>query len=274
MPITTRTLMGSKLQTHQYYGIPYNTLEFTTLNEAFQIANTETPTSGEMPVVRYFVIGDKGHQVTLGANGRTKVKNFKHRRTDFACFNNIPFLMREVTNDISGQERDKYCLRKIMTGPIDNKQYVAYFGKRFNPNEWSVELQITDGSANTVPFVSNNANLKPEVPTTVETTDSVSNARMTLPIRFDETDVVELRNVARVLYGDEEEAIVSEIGLVAGIDRNLSGTGVGGASITYKEVITALVTLHITCYYQMDQHNDGFSLTVNGGVAEALDMNI
>lgn len=274
MPITTRTAMGSKLQTHQYYGIPFSPLEYTTLNESFQIAQTETPTSDEMPVVRYFVIGDKGHKVTVGAGGRSKVSNYKHRRTDFACFNNIPFLVREVSNDISGGQQQNYCLRKIITGPIDGKQYVAYYGKRFNPSEWSVELQITDSNDNTIPFVSNNANLKPDVPTAVESTDSVISARMTLPIRFNETDVIELRNVARVLYGDEEEAIVSEISLVAGIDRDSSGDGVGGSTIVYNEVIGAITTLHVTCYYQMDQHNDGFSLTVNGGVAEALDMNV
>lgn len=271
MPQTTRTVYGANLQTHQYYGEPFVVIENTTLNEKFSIMPTTYPTPEEMPNVKYLAIGDAGHSVSIGSNGRARFNPIKHRRTDAACFNHIPFVVRLLTNDLTVAERAKYRMRVPFTGPHDGLQYVGYYIMVMDDTA-SVNMQTIDGNGASIPFEPTSANLNPTIPEDVETTNSKVVSSRTVSIVFTEAMVEELRNVARVLYNDEDEAIVSEIAMVSGIDRVNVGVGAGNTDVSYMEVIAAQVTLHITAFYQLDQHNDGFQLVVNGGVAESLDM--
>lgn len=271
MTTITRTVYGSAIQTAQYFGKSHTILPNTTLNEKFNILPSTYPNADEIPVVQYLTIGDKGHTGTMGANGRFKTRDVKHRRTDAACFNHIPFAIRPISSDLTVEERRKYRLRSVVT--IDSQLYVAYYGRLLDYSNSAVNMQITDVvNSTTVPFIPTANELNPTIPESFEATNQRITTSMVVPIEFTANDVSELRNVARVLYGNEDEAIVSEFALCSGVDRVSTGQGGGNTQVTYTEVIGTQITLHITSYYAADQHNDGFSLIIDGGVAEALDV--
>jgi hypothetical protein len=272
MTTITRTVMGSAIQTAQYFGKAHSILENSTLNEKFNIFQATLPNETEYHEASYIVIGDKGHTGTLASNNRFITKDVKHRRTDAALYNHIPFVIREIDNDLTIAERANYRLRVVSVRAEDNKTYVHYYAKRIDLSGSAVNVQKKNlETGETIPWIPTSANLNPVIPENFESTNEIISSSMVLPIEFTANDVDELRNVARIMYGSEDEALVSEFGIVSGVDRVLTGVSTGNQSINYTEVIAAQIVLHITSYYNASQHNDGFSLIIDGGVAEALD---
>lgn len=271
MTTITRTLFGSAIQTAQYFGKKHQIQENSTLNEKFSIFPTTLPEENENHVATYLTIGDKGHTGTMGANNRFNTKDIKHRRTDAACYNHIPFVIRELANDLNIIERANYRLRLVKT-LTDGVTYVMYYGRKIDLSASVVNMQSKNATTGEgIPFEPTSANLNPQIPENFESTNELVSSSIVIPIEFTANDVTELRNVARVLYGSEDEALVSEFAIVSGVDRVLQGQAEGNETVNYTEVIAATVVLHITSFYNATQHNDGFSLIVDGGVAEALD---
>lgn len=271
MTTITRTVYGAAIQTAQYFGKQHQIVENTTLNEKFGIYPSARPNQGEQHKAQYLVIGDKGHTGTLGAGGRFRTKDIKHRRTDAACFNHIPFVIRDIDNDLSIEERENYGLRVVTT--IDNAVKVLYYAKLMDLDASVVNMQKTNKSTKeTVPFTPTSNELNPEVPEDFEATNESITSSLVLPIEFTANDIEELRNVALVLYGDEDEAIISEFGIVSAVRRTVTGQSAGNNTINYNELISAQIVLHITSYYSAEQNNDGFRLALDGGVGEALSV--
>lgn len=274
----TRTVYGAAMQTAQYLGKSYRVQENSTLNEKFGIEANAAPSDEEQHAVQYFAIGNGGHRAVTGADGIAYTTPNNHAATDAACFNHIPFVLREVSNDLSVEQRAQYGLRRLETH--NGKQYVAYYAKRMSLDNVNVNLSKTkiDGSnQSTVPFEPTAANLSP-TPIGDDTSDDnvivasgeyVSGSAV-VTINFNQADVEELREVARVLYGDEKYAVISEVALIGGVDRTTTGAGAGNTSVNYLEVIAAQITTFISAYYQLNMQNNGFTFTADVGITEPL----
>lgn len=278
MQIVTRTVYGAAIQSAHYLGLPYAPPEKSTLNEKFGIHQTETPGANERQAMQYLCIGNRGHRVISGADGIAYTNPVNHRTTDAACFGHVPFVLREMADDLPIDQRNLYALRRVEVH--NNTNYVAYYAKRIDLSEVVVNLQHTqtsDGSKITAPFVPSNDNLNPtpligqdDDNAVIETNGEYVSSSAVVTIPFNETDAAEFRNVARILYGDEKYAVISELALVAGIDRVLTGQSAGNTTVNYNEVIAAQVTAHIATYYHLVMQNNGFTFTSDVGIAEPL----
>lgn len=276
MKTITRTILGSALQTAKFQGLPHVIVPNSTLNEKFDILANDKPASNVYPDTKYFCIGLGGHRTQIGADSIPYISPIQHRASDLALFKHLPFVLRELNNDLTAVQRDKYCLRKLVTH--NGRNYVAYYGKRLDQSNTDVDMKRTvnnNGVSTTQPFVPTSANLnppQPEIsPTGVVTTsgDYLSVASV-VPIIFNANDVLELLNVARVLYDNEEMAVISEIALCAGVDKTAQGQGTGNTVFNYKEVIGCQVVSHMTTYYPMSFLNDGFETQIELGATEPL----
>ncbi len=125
-----RTVYGSALQTAKQLGLPYDVKANSTLNEKFGILSSVSLASDDIPNMRYFVIGNGGHQMTIGANNIAKPEPIQHLATDAALYNQIPFVLREPENDLSPSERLKYALRRSETH--QGRPYYAYYLRRLD----------------------------------------------------------------------------------------------------------------------------------------------
>lgn len=277
MSIVSRTVYGAALQSAIYMGKPHQVQENSTLNEKFGIQVNVLPSNDERHAVRYYCIGSGGHRAVIGADGVAYITPNRHEATDAACFRHLPFVLREVTDDLTTEQRAKYGLRRQETH--DGREYFAYYAKRLDLDTAEVNLQRTrvDGNNQTSePFVPTNANLNPQPlvsgddDNVIEASGEYVSGSIVVTIDFNEADAEELRNAARILYGDEKYAVISELALVGGIRRVVTGPGAGNNEINYDEIIAAQVTTFISAYYQLNVQNNGFSFTADLGITEPL----
>lgn len=276
MRIITRTIYGSRLQTELLLGLPYVPVTNTTLNEKFGIQSGVVPDSQAVPRVRYFCIGNGGHRNEVGGDGQPYVSAIQHAASDAALYKHLPFLIREPDSDLTALERQRYALRKQIT--VNGDTYIAYYAKRLDFTNVAAEMKhntVSDGITSSIPFVPTGANLNPTAPAipstgVVTTNGDYLSASAVLNLNFSEQDVAELINVATILFANPLYAVISEIGLVAGVDKVVSAPAFGGGSFNYSEVVSAQITTHITAHYPVQFSNLGFDFGVEIGATEPL----
>lgn len=278
MRTVTRTVYGAAINSALQLGIPYLPPENSTLNQKFSIHANLNPGPQERYRMNYIVIGNGGHQVITGADGIPYTTPNNHKATDAALFRHIPFVLRELDDDLTVGERAMYALRRIEThGGV---QYAAYYARRIDLDNVGISMQkttVVDGVQSTQPFVPTASNLNPQPLVDADQQSNVITssgdfvtASAPIEIVFEASDAAELRNVSRVLYGSENLAVISEIGFVAGVERDLTGPTVDSGTINYRDIVGASVTTHVSVYYQLNLQNNGFTLAADVGVTEPL----
>lgn len=271
-----RTIYGSYLQTCMLMKLPFQMMVNSTLNERFGIQNGVAPAAGELPAFGYYVIGNGGHSLTIGANGIAKPEPIQHKGTDASLYSPIPFVLRPQGNDLSPDMRAKYCLRRTETH--DGQPYFAYYGKRVDFTDTVAQmqlLQVLNGVENARPFVPDSSNLNPVPPVlqpsgvNVVSGDYTSiTAPVGLILSTDEID--EVKAAAKIIYGDEAYAIISEIGLVAGVDKNVASPGPNNSTITQLEVICAQIVSFINSFYPLAFLNKEVEALLDVGATEPI----
>lgn len=280
MSITTkRTIYGNQLQTAQFSGSKHVVMENSTLNEKFSILAGEQPDS--QPDNGYYVIGIGGHMNYTGSDGMALTKPRHHRARDAALFKHLPFVMREVTDDLDANLRNKYCLRVIENwGGID---YYCYYGKRVNVSAAPIISEhtiIKDGQPDIIPFIAAPEDLNP-VPVDIAVegvtpgSGETLSATQQVTINFDGNDVKELKQVCRIRFNDEAYAVVSEVGLCSGVDKQVPHQPAGGGqAYNFLEVQACQVSLFVSCLYPLAFSNDGFALKIDMGASEPLAVEV
>lgn len=281
MSIVTRTIYGARLQTELLLGLPHAHVANTTLNEKFDVHPGVSPSTGEKLALKYLGIGVGGHRHAVGADSIPYTDPIEHDPRDAAAYRPIPFILREVGNDLSPLERSRYAMRRLET--INGSNYIAYYLRRISMDQVAPTMvlnvpQSGQGTGDPVitqtPFVPTGANLNP-TPNPVSPTSAVStdgsylSTSATLMIGFSETEVSELLNVARIKWDNERLAVVSEFQLVAGVDQVVTST-IGGASINYQEALMATVVGHVATDYTMANFNKGLEHALELGAIEPL----
>lgn len=276
MQIITRTVYGADLQNTLYFKLPYTFKENTTLNEKFGVQAGVVPAVGVIPTVNYYAIGNGGHRNSTGADGQPFTSPIQHSAEDAALYKHLPFIVREVSNDLDVVTRQKYAMRKEIL--VNGLPYIAYYLKRLDFTGVSTAMThntVVDGVTTTVPFVPTGANLNPVAPaippTGVVTTngDFLATSAI-LRLDFSATDVAELINVATTLFDNELYAVISEIALVSGVDRVVTALDSTGTQFNYNEAIVAQIVTHITRHYSVGSANGGFDFALELGATEPL----
>ncbi|QVD49372.1 hypothetical protein LUCX_302 [Xanthomonas phage vB_XciM_LucasX] len=272
--VITRTINGSRILAAMQQGKAYVAVPNTTLNEALGINAALQPENSAQPIVAYYGIGNNGHVFRTAGDGMQYPQARKHSPDDFGLYNQIPFLLRDPDDDITAAERANYGLRKIIT--VNNVNYIAYYLKRLIISADPVKmLQITvqDGVSTSVEFIPTQANLNP-TPTDPAATGAVSTDGTYLvtsaiaTIEFSENDVTELMEVARIMYGTVERALISELAIVAGADRIVSITDPGQSPFNMREVVAAQIVTHITGLWPVAYYANGFTYALDIGANE------
>ena len=272
MRTITRTVYGARLQTLQYFGLPYTHINHTTLNEKFDVFPDQRPEVGEMPRNRYYCIGNRGHRLAVGADGSPITDELQHQPSDASLFNFLPFIMRRADEDLSSGDRAKYCLRKAVT--YGGVNYIAYYGKRLNLTDVTVQMLnnvVDEGVTTVTPFTPTGSNLNPTPPNIPPTGSIVTSGDFLavsalIDLDLDAEAIAEIVECAAIIYGDERMAIISEVALVAGVDKILTAT----AGFNYNEVVEATVTAFLTDYQAVSYSNSGLKLTLDVGAVEPL----
>ncbi|AEH03581.1 virion structural protein [Pseudomonas phage PhiPA3] len=273
-----RTCYASYLQTTKYLGLsPFRMIANTTLNEKFGIQQGVAPAASEMPNVRYMVIGNMGHYTVKAADGADEVEPRIHRSNHAALYNHIPFVLREITNDLpAGATRDKYCLRRLETW--NGKQYVAYYGRRISVTGVQpqlLQIEIINGVETTTPYVPTVDDLNPVPPDisnngTVIGSNKTISASAIVKVSLTAEEILEITNAHRIRTGSARSPIISEIGLCSGVDRLVAGQGSAG-SFQYQEVLACQVNVHIATNHPIGYSSNGLNLTFDiGGVEPTL----
>lgn len=276
MESIVRTVYSGFLQSCQLWGVPFKMIENTTLNEKFEILAGTAPTSQEMPRMIYLALGRGGHGFSVDGDGSPIPVPKQHKATDAAAFKHIPFVLREVNNDLTITQRTRYGLRREETH--NGIRYYAYYLRRLSLDGVSPSMLYKhvaeDGTVSTRPFVPDSTNLNPTPPdltpegVNVLSGDYVTSS-MLVNLTFTAADVKELLDASNIIYGARNKGVVSEVLLVSGVDKNIQVTS-GTAQINFNEVICAQVCSFISSFYQLIYHTKGFEIVLDGGSTEPL----
>ena len=265
------TVYGQALMTANALGIPYTIPEHTTLNERFGVQSGLQLTPTERPAIKYFCIGYGAHDLIRESGKPTKPELYKHQPEDAGQFEPMPFVLRQLNNDLSETERAQYGLRRKEN--INGVDYIAYYAKRLNFETAEIKIirdRVDNGVLDSAPFIPTSQNLyptRPELPPRGITVASNVKLRnnVELMIHFTPEDAEELLNVARIKFGDEDYAIISEIGLCSGVDREVTATLEGTAPLKYKEVVGCQIAAHISVFRSVSESNLGFKIFFDMG---------
>lgn len=272
-----RTCYASYLQTTKYLGLtPFRVIAHTTLNEKFGVQNGIVPSATEIPNVRYMVIGNMGHYTVKADDGSDETENRIHRSNHAALYNHIPFVLREVNDDIPAGQRDLYCLRTAESH--NGKNYIAYYGRRIDVagvQPSLLEIEIINGIPTTKPYTPTVDDLNPVPPeisnngTVIGSNRNIS-ASAIVRVSLTADEIIEITNAHRIRTNSQRSPVISEIGLCSGVDRRVDASGSGGA-FQYLEVIACQVNVFIATNHPIGYNSNGLNLTFDiGGVEPTL----
>jgi hypothetical protein len=235
-----KTIWFTELEAARKAGGIYTPTPYSTLNEKFQIQQTATLNTGEMPDTDFLCIGRGGHRNV----GPDLTDILQHRITNACLFEHLPFVAREVDNDLSAAEREKYRLRRLEN--YDGVDYFFYYAKKLTPTAGGgsiVEIDDSVTPADTRAYVPSSAQLSPEPVTMVNgvvnsSTDVFLQVAGEKEVTIDNAEVAEIINACRIKYNDERKAVISELAVVSGFDREISVAD-GGVAATYDELVAA-----------------------------------
>lgn len=249
---TVKTKQFSRLEQMRSINMAFSAEQYTTLNEQYTnptpAASYVNPPSSGYPTIKYMGIGRGGHQNVVGAGSDTLIASKYHSVTDAALFQQIPFVLAPVSNDLTPPQQAGYRLRVLET--YNGSNYFAYYLKVIDTTSVTLQeqvIQLTNGAitstTNYVPIVSS---LSP-VPVDISNTSiNISNGshlvvQTVLPLSLTAADITGIVNACTIKYGDPSYAFISELSIVGGFDTPSITTMLGGVSNTYIEIQTAQI---------------------------------
>jgi hypothetical protein len=247
----------------------------STLNEKFNIHSNVAVADTDKPAMRYIGIGNGGHRMVTGTNGIGKPDVIQHVPRNAALYNQLPFVLRLTTEDLTTVERLKYRLRRLETH--DGVTYVAYYLKLLELDAVVPQLElrtVADGVTTSTEFNPTIADLNPIPPAinsggVLTTTGDYIAATGKVPFTFSANDVAEFLNVCNIIYGDEGYAMISEIALCSGVDRVVTGD-FSGVSIGYTDAIGVQICNFISQFIHIPSNNAGIEYMYDVGSVEPL----
>lgn len=271
----TRTIYSSHLSTCKMLNRPFTVLPNSTLNQKFNLHANELPATNEYPMLGYIGIGNKGASYEMTTSGYILTTPIPHLARDASLYNFIPFLVRDINNDISSTERLKYRLRVPLT--INGTTYVAYYLRTLDIQNLipTVELRNVQGKTiTTTAFTPTQSDLAPTPPvlSTSNLNDPngdylVSTAKIAFAL--DQTDITNIMDACALLYGDPRYAVINEIAICTGVDKILQGS-FGSATGNYTDTIATQVAAFISQYHALTTNTTQVSILLDAGRVEPL----
>lgn len=275
MDSVIRSIYSAHLQTAKSLKRPFTILPNSTLNQKFNLFPNEVPNLNEYPVLGYIGIGNKGATYDVTTSGYVLTTPQPHLPRHASLYNFIPFVIRDITNDLNSTERQKYRLRVPVT--IGSNQYVAYYLRTLAIDNVipAVELRnVNDGIITTNSFSPALSDLSPTPP-------DLSNVNLNNPngdylvstakISFilNQQDINEILQACDIMFGDARYAVINEIAMVHGVDKVLQGT-FGNTVTNYTDVISAQVAAFLSQYHALTSNTTQVQIDLDIGSVEPL----
>ena len=285
MENSVRTFNGAVFQSAIAIGLQPTIKPYSTLNQKLgifqeEVFNAQPLTAKEIPRIAYVVIGNKGHRITLDGDQEPDVMDQQRLARYSGLYNEIPWVLRETTNDLTAAERMKFRLRKPIT--VGSKNYIAYYARVIDYSNTVPQgehmVKINNGG-NSVqfdvkPFINTASDLNPTPPIldnngVIMTSGDFLRATAKATISLTPSDVNEILEACKILYGSYSKAVISEIGYCYGVDKQLQGN-FNGTLMTYTEVIGCTIHTFSSYFARLRDATDGIDITVNIGCTEPL----
>lgn len=264
----------SRLMVAKHLGLPYTLLPNSTVNERLEIEQNAELNDGEYPNICCVVFGIKGHVTeNSSAMGTTSPKSRRHRPRDTALREHIPAAMRLLNDDFNEVERKRYGLREIVEH--EGETHVIYWAYRIDLTSVNIEdviLRMRDGELESEDsFSYSSSDLRPSIPEinvdlndALTDGDAIRSAALT-KIVLNAADLTEIINVFKILYGDDDLALISEWGYCTGVDRIVQVPGANGENIAFNEIIGCQVSTFVSQFTKIESNEDIIDLSMDFG---------
>ena len=276
---TTRHAQGNLVQLHQYFGKPITSImAYSTLNQKFGIEANTVLNVGEDILTQYVGIGNGGAFTSANAQGALKLVSSQHLTSHTGLYNQLPYVVRDIANDLTPVERAKYRMRVPFTTSLGASK-VAYYLKKIDLTLVTTPVleqrQIVNNAGVTSTVVTPFAHVQNDLtPTAVQLTNTQAiqvgakyvAASCMVPFSLTAEESVEFSNACAVIFGDTGYDSITDIALVSGVDRNI--TTVGG--LTYTEAIQARVMSSYPSILTPTILSGGFSMDLKVSVVDGL----
>jgi len=223
---SARTMYSLRLQTNMLQGKQHTTLPNTTLNEKLNILPTEVVPTGVYPTIKYFSIGIGGADIVTGLS---TYSFSKHKPTDAGLFEEIPFVIKLTTADLTPTEQLQYRFKKLLN--INGIEYYGYYMKAIPATDIKdglYKVSMTNNIPTLSVFDTNTDKLLNPVPRDptntlldLNVTDYIANV-IKLKFIMTAAEMLEINNVLDIMYGLGNNKNIREIAVLTGIDKTLN----------------------------------------------------
>lgn len=236
---------------------PIDIPQWSTLNEHYSVLGEESygRKHGKDLWLGYFGIGIGGSRSIGSSNPLLEQRKVhQHKATDQNAFFPIPFLIREIGDDVDEVVRDRYRLRVVRQ--IGDKVYVMYYLRAINFDVFDPHVEVgtrdpITGNEDGDRYVYKKEDLSPP-PYELTSSNSIpltnryvkGTGKMDLTLNADELN--EIRNVCRVMFGDASVAAINEMYLVHGQETTNDGLIGEVGTVNYKELSSACTSFYLT----------------------------
>lgn len=244
---SVKTVNYAELQLNKSLNRDHTLEANSTLNQKLSIQSGVNFNAGERPEVEYLCIGRGGVQYVSGD------RNLLLHTVEDACFfEQMPFVMRETTNDLGPDERARYRLRVMEN--IGGKNYFVYYGLKVDLSTSIVNKELIDttGGTENVSAWTSDASRQSPTPVSVDSSSGLPITTTNVSIKISASvevvltteDIQNIIDAAEIKFGSPNKAIITEVGFCSGVDRNVTSTE-GGVNVSYDEVIGCQVAQFI-----------------------------
>ena len=239
----TKTLHQLKLDIAQSRGLPHIPDAYSTLNEIYKIGLTTPPSSG-YPELKYIMMGNGGIRLDVGLNNSPVKKTLKHKPTDAALYNAVPFVMIPINEDLPPSVRNKYRLRVLEV--VKGVSYFSYYAKVIENLTPSITVKIVEYDKGAViatnDYIPSPESLSPTPILLSNITLNTLNNRDLVVMSLDEvilrkSDIDNLKEAITIKYGvdDIEKFTISEMAVVQGWTEEIT-SNLENVSATFNEI--------------------------------------
>jgi len=275
MDSVIRTVFSAHLQTTKSLQRPFTILANSTLNQKFNLFPSEVLGPNEYPVLGYLGIGNKGATYDVTTSGYVLTTPQPHLPRHASLYNFIPFIVRDIGNDLSSTERLKYRLRVPVV--VGGRQYIAYYLRTLPIGNVipTVELRnVNNGIITTNSFSPALSDLSPTPPNLSNVNLNnpsgdylVSTAKVSFVLN--QQDINEILQACDILFGDPRYAVINEIAMVHGVDKIVQGT-FGSTVMNYTDVVSAQVAAFLSQYHALSVNTTQIQIELDIGSVEPL----
>lgn len=259
-----RHAQGNLTQLCNFLGLDIPELNYTTLNQKFNVGTDLVIPNGSVAKGLYWGIGNGGFYVSgQSVDGTISLTPTPHDTSHTGLFHHIPFIMRPVSSDLDALTRAKYRMRATITH--GGTTYWAYYLKKIDMTGIvaTLEKRTSAQSSTPVAFTHVASDLSPTPPSlagggSLTATGEYVGAVTMLPFTFTTEEQVELVNCINILYdGDIGKAMIGEIALVSGVDVVNTVSGV-----SYTEAAKAKLSNSLATSIPMHVLTQGVSMNI------------